>query len=359
MRIALADRQRLRAVLEAHLGAAAQVAHHAGDGAHVDDGGTVDLPEARRVELVAELLDRLADQRLAILGEHARVLAVGAEVADVVDRDDAHRLALRRVDPAQESLARRAQVAQHAFDAGRGGPDALLEPRHRGGEARRRHGLQHVVGRAVLERRDGVLVVRGDEHDMAASARLARDLEADHARHLDVEEQHLGRMRLQRMQCGDAVAYLRRNLELGPERAEELGELLSQQRLVLSDDRPWPRHGAFIIASGGRGNSWRQTPRRADRRRSPRARLPAAPPAHAPRRPAWRGPRWRAPRRSPRGRFRGPGLLVSFANSLAFQGLQVRQGAGKAPRDCDETALWRDGLPRGRMERYTAGRFNP
>src|SRR2546422_966813 len=76
---------------------------------HVDDGGAVDLPERRGVELLRELLDRLPDQRLAFGGHYARVFAVGLEVADVLDRDDVHRLPLRRVDPAQEAALRRSE----------------------------------------------------------------------------------------------------------------------------------------------------------------------------------------------------------------------------------------------------------
>src|SRR2546422_8328523 len=107
MGIGVTDDEQLVPALQAHLGAAAQVAHHAGDGMNVDDGRTVNLPEGGRIELLAKLLDGLADQRFLRGGDHAGVLAVGLEITHVVPGDDAHRRAVRRVDPAQETALRR------------------------------------------------------------------------------------------------------------------------------------------------------------------------------------------------------------------------------------------------------------
>src|SRR5882762_10519219 len=100
-------------------------------------------------------------------------------------------------------------------------------------------GLEDVVRGSLLERGEGVLVVRRHEHDMAAAAQLPRHLETGEPGHLDVEEQHVGRMRFDFPQGRDAVAGLRDDVELRPEGAEQLGELLAQQRFVLGDDGAW------------------------------------------------------------------------------------------------------------------------
>ena len=60
-----ADRQPLRPVLELDDHLAGQVAADRGDVFGVDDGRAVDRPEPGRIELVAQLLERLADQGLA------------------------------------------------------------------------------------------------------------------------------------------------------------------------------------------------------------------------------------------------------------------------------------------------------
>ena len=78
--------------------------------------------------------------------------------------------------------------------------------------------LQHVVDGALLEGGDGVLVVGGHEHDVALAARQPRDLEPGHAGHLDVEEQHVGRMLGERARRLDAVGGLGADRELGPQR---------------------------------------------------------------------------------------------------------------------------------------------
>src|SRR5205085_8798932 len=115
--------------------------------------------------------------------------------------------------------------------------------------ARRLHRLQQVVGGALLEGGEGVLVVGGHEDDVAAAVRLLRDLESREPRHVDVEEQDVGGMLLERLEGGDAVSGLGDHREIGPERSEELGELFAQQRLVLGDDGACGWQGAAMIAS--------------------------------------------------------------------------------------------------------------
>src|SRR5690348_3686979 len=70
--------------------AAGQVARRRRDVRDVDDGAAMHLPEARRIELLGELLQRRADQRLALRGEYARVLVVRLEITHVVDADEPH-----------------------------------------------------------------------------------------------------------------------------------------------------------------------------------------------------------------------------------------------------------------------------
>src|SRR5213596_2755685 len=72
--------------------------------------------------------------------------------------------------------------------------------------ASRAAGLENVVCGSLLERSKSVLVVRRHEDDMAAAAHLPRHLEAGKPGHLDVEEQHVGRMRFDFPQGRDAVA---------------------------------------------------------------------------------------------------------------------------------------------------------
>ena len=62
----------------------------------------MDLPELLRVEFVDQLLQRFADQRFAVDGDHARVFVVGLEVQHFLDRDQPQTLADAGIDPAQE-----------------------------------------------------------------------------------------------------------------------------------------------------------------------------------------------------------------------------------------------------------------
>ena len=50
--------------LHGHDLAAAEISRHVGDRLGIDQGAAVDLPEALRVELIDQLLDRLPDQGL-------------------------------------------------------------------------------------------------------------------------------------------------------------------------------------------------------------------------------------------------------------------------------------------------------
>ncbi len=95
------------------------------------------------------------------------------------------------------SLARLGGIGERleqSVEAGGSARDLRLEAFDGRREARHREGLHHVVDRALLEGGDGILVVGGDEGDVAPAARLLRDLEPGQAGHLDVEEQDVRRM---------------------------------------------------------------------------------------------------------------------------------------------------------------------
>src|SRR6266702_6677945 len=67
--------------------APAEVAAHLIDRVDANHGGAMDLPEFVRVQLIDQLLDRLADQGLETLGLHSSVFVLGAEEQDVAGRD--------------------------------------------------------------------------------------------------------------------------------------------------------------------------------------------------------------------------------------------------------------------------------
>src|SRR5437899_2995445 len=79
MRVRLAHGKQLAAILEPQHNAPVEVAAHAFHRVEVHDGRAMHLPEHGRIELVDELLDRLADQSFAVGGDDAGVLHVGLE----------------------------------------------------------------------------------------------------------------------------------------------------------------------------------------------------------------------------------------------------------------------------------------
>src|SRR2546430_8355643 len=75
------------AALHMHYLLAAEVAADVVDRIDANDGRAMDLPEFGRVQLIDQLFDRLADQRLETLGLHSSVFVLGAEEQDVARRD--------------------------------------------------------------------------------------------------------------------------------------------------------------------------------------------------------------------------------------------------------------------------------
>src|ERR1700694_1371686 len=75
------------AALDMHHLTAAEVAADLLDRVDANHGGAMDLPEFVRIQLIDQLLDRFADQRLETLGLHSSVFVLGAEEQDVAGRD--------------------------------------------------------------------------------------------------------------------------------------------------------------------------------------------------------------------------------------------------------------------------------
>src|SRR5208282_2504447 len=146
-----ADDKLLRARLEDDDRLVAVVAVDARDGAQVDDGAAMDLPEELRVEFVEELLDRFADQRLALGGDDFGVLVLGVKVEDLVDRNESHRGAERGLDPFQRAARiARLELRQDGGEVRRRPVKALLETGHDFGDALGRGRLEDIVDCALL-----------------------------------------------------------------------------------------------------------------------------------------------------------------------------------------------------------------
>src|SRR6266404_4323200 len=75
------------AALHMHYLFATEVAADLLDRIDANHGGAMDLPEFVRVQLIDQLLDRLADQGLETLSLHSSVFVLGAEEQDVAGRD--------------------------------------------------------------------------------------------------------------------------------------------------------------------------------------------------------------------------------------------------------------------------------
>src|SRR3954470_23741926 len=83
-------------------------------------------------------------------------------------------------------------------------------------EPRRFHGLQKIVDRVDLEGFDRMLIVGRDEHEVRVypgSKKPASDLEAGQAGHLNVEQDEVRRMLVDRAQRVDAIGRLTHELD--------------------------------------------------------------------------------------------------------------------------------------------------
>ena len=187
-----------------------------------------------------------------------RVLRVGAQVVDFVDRDQAQRLSDLRADPAQRrrrrtALKLRREIAQQGFGVERGlrCRDAILEPRDGIGEARGFDGFHEIVERAFGERPHRILIVCGHEHEVRATADRVRGFDARDARHVHVEKADVGFLRFEVLDRFAAVARFGDDLELRPCGAELTRERIAQQRLVVRDERSGSRASRHVARSAG------------------------------------------------------------------------------------------------------------
>src|SRR5712692_12014941 len=87
VRVDARDDEALVLALDLHVRLAAEVARHARDGSHVDEGRAMDLPEDVGIEAVEELADRRLDERLGVRGDDARVFFIRLKEQHVGDRD--------------------------------------------------------------------------------------------------------------------------------------------------------------------------------------------------------------------------------------------------------------------------------
>src|SRR5262245_31697038 len=98
----------------------------------------------------------------------------------------------------------------------------LRQTLHRGGEARLADWLYKVVERLGFERADCELIEGGKKHDLRHSlyGSAADHFKAVYARHLNVEEDHVGRRRVQRRERLRAVATFSGDGELRKRRQQ-------------------------------------------------------------------------------------------------------------------------------------------
>jgi pimeloyl-ACP methyl ester carboxylesterase len=236
------DGQALREAVEHHLPMRLLVATagalEAADAGARHEAVAVDAHEGMRglrtAEFALEADERLLDQVLALTRAHRDVLLFGAQKKDVAHghEHDAVALGDRKV------FARGSRGAREAFSRRRAGAGGLLESR---GKPRRAHRLEEIVERVELEGLDGMLVVRGDEDHgrrVLEIREMAREFEPVHARHADVEEQHLRAARRQPLEGFDAVACLThyRARQFGGDILQELAQPLARGRLVVGDE---------------------------------------------------------------------------------------------------------------------------
>ncbi len=223
----------------------------------------MDLPELLAIQPRQQLTDWRADEGLLVPGLDPRVLLIRAKEQDVLDVDQPGGRAHRALDPAQRRLLPRRAGLSHALaDAqqlvehrvqrslvpGRSAPglapgfQADLEPVGGLRQPLRLDWLEQVIKRALLERRDGVFVVGRDEDDLTRPGRqrddLGGSLQPRHARHPDVQEDHIGTQRLGSFQGFLAIPGFAADLEFGPDFGQPALELFAQQPFVVGQHSP-------------------------------------------------------------------------------------------------------------------------
>ena len=104
-------------------------------------------------------------------------------------------------------------------------------------EARLVERLEEEVERVNLERADRVRVVRGHEDDgrHVVAVEVLDDVEAVHARHLDVEEDEVGLLALDHLDGARAVGAGADDFDVGL-LGEQGGDAVTRQLLVVDDE---------------------------------------------------------------------------------------------------------------------------
>ena len=193
----------------------------------------MDANEIRR-ELERERAQGLVDEVAAAAVANRHVLLVRGEVVDVVDRYQPQVLAQPRTDlrPAtsEPGALRDPEQLRH-------GETSRLADRL--GELLATHGFQQVPDRLGLEGLEGVLVVCGREDHrgwLLEHGEMPRGLDPVHARHADVEQDHVGIELLtepERLQPVGRFTHYRDLAQL----LEQTAQPLARRRLVVDDDR--------------------------------------------------------------------------------------------------------------------------
>ena len=117
-------------------------------------------------------------------------------------------------------------------------------------------GFQEIIERANVERLDGVLGVRGNEHDggWRTVVHCACDLDTADARHLDVEENGIGSLLADLLSTRTPARGLTDELELGV-LCEEGTKPQAREWLVVDNYRAYHRR---VPTLRGRGRTVRQ-----------------------------------------------------------------------------------------------------
>ena len=181
-------------------------------------------------------------------------VAAGLDPDDVVDRDqhdmflDAYGNALQEVFPLAQGVERLQDPRRRLRTLVRG--KACLRAPERIGEAFAAERLDQVVDGIGFERAHRVLLVGGDE-DRGRHARRAdrgHHVQAGDRRHLDVEEDQVGRLAADRFHRGHAVAAFAQQLDLRI-LAQQSHDRPARDRLVVDDEGGDPHAGTGSVAS--------------------------------------------------------------------------------------------------------------
>src|SRR5471032_2110873 len=234
---------------------AAQIARHLGDGVDPHQRRAVDAPELVGIKFVGQLFQGFTDQEFGLFRLHARVFFVGAEEQYFARADHAQVVADHGLYPTQVFRLGGAgggpaeqQGAELALDVGRLLAEQRLQPRAGGLEPFGADRLEQVVKRALFESLDRVLVVGGDEHQVAAIEQHARRLDAGQAGHADVEEDDVGLVLAGQRHGLDTVARLGDDLQLRPGFLQAAAQLRAHGFLVVGDQRAAAQSGRVHAA---------------------------------------------------------------------------------------------------------------